>query len=269
LGYIIEKVTGKPYEQVVRERILTPVGMTHSGFDFVHLGDTGKATGYFHIGKDPQPAPVVDSTASFAAGALYSTLVDLFLWDRALYTSRLLTTASLHQAFTPFKDKYGYGWFIDSLYGRPTVGHDGGIYGFTSLILRFPAEQAVIIILDNSNSPSLGELARKLAAILFGKPYQLPQPPHEAHVADSVLRPYAGRYQLHPGFIIDVTLENGALMAQATGQPKLRLYPESRTLFFIKEADAKLEFQPDSATGAVPQLILHQGGRDLPARRIN
>ncbi|HEY4111119.1 serine hydrolase domain-containing protein, partial [Puia sp.] len=90
LGYIIEKVTGKPYPQVVRERILTPLKMTSSGFDFTHLSSPYKAVGYSRLGNDLQPAPIVDSTASFSAGALYSTVEDLYKWDRALNTTAIL-----------------------------------------------------------------------------------------------------------------------------------------------------------------------------------
>src|SRR6186997_2017452 len=78
LGYIIEAVTKKPYYQAVRKYIFTPLHMTHSGFDFTHLKKKEKATGYFSLqGKNATPAPIVDSTVAFSAGAIYSTVGDL------------------------------------------------------------------------------------------------------------------------------------------------------------------------------------------------
>jgi CubicO group peptidase (beta-lactamase class C family) len=149
--------------------------MTSSGFDFAHLSDPDKATGYKRMGSDPLPATIVDSTASGGAGALYSTVEDLYKWDRALYTSAVLRPADLQQAFTNHMNHYGLGWSVDSLFDRPTVSHSGGIFGFTSYILRFPTEETVIILLDNSGSPSLPEMGRSFAALVFGQSYQLPR----------------------------------------------------------------------------------------------
>jgi CubicO group peptidase (beta-lactamase class C family) len=266
LGYIIEKVTGKSYEQEVRERILQPLKMTSSGFDFAHLNSPDKATGYFALGKNPQVAPVVDSTASFAAGALYSTVEDLYKWDRGLYTDKILSANSKKQAFTPFKDKYGYGWFIDTLFNKPYYMHSGGIFGFTSHILRFPEDELVVILLDNSSSGKLQDIASKLAALAYNQPYELPKEAHEITVPESILKMYVGEYQISPDFSITITLENGGLMAQPTNQGKFNLYAETETLFFLKVVDAKVEFKKDDK-GVVNGIILHQNGKDIPGKK--
>jgi serine-type D-Ala-D-Ala carboxypeptidase/endopeptidase len=79
-------------------------------------------------------------------------------------------------------------------------------------------------------------------------------------------RNYAVTYELRPGFEITVTLDGDHLMTQLTGQPKFPLFGESENKFFLKVVDAQVEFVRD-AKGAVASLILHQGGRDLPAPR--
>ena len=108
LGYIIEKVTGKSYYQAVRERILQPLHMDHSGFNFTGLTGSNKASGYFILTSTKvEPATIVDSSVAYAAGALYTSVGDLYKWDRALYTAGLLNAASLAQAFTPHKDGTG------------------------------------------------------------------------------------------------------------------------------------------------------------------
>ncbi|HLZ89016.1 MAG TPA: DUF3471 domain-containing protein, partial [Puia sp.] len=129
-------------------------------------------------------------------------------------------------------------------------------------------DETVIILLDNSGSGSLGEMSHKLAAIIYDKPYQLPEVLNEIKVEDSILRSYVGAYELQPGFIITISFEKGALMAQATGQPKFELHAQTNTLFFLREVEAKLEFVP-GAQGKPTQLILHQGGRDMPGKRVN
>jgi D-alanyl-D-alanine carboxypeptidase len=86
-------------------------------------------------------------------------------------------------------------------------------------------------------------------------------------VDPSVLTAYVGDYELMPGFVLTVTLEGDRLMTQATGQPKVEVFPSSPTEFFLKVVDAQITFVKD-ASGAVTQLILHQGGRDMTAKKI-
>ncbi len=88
----------------------------------------------------------------------------------------------------------------------------------------------------------------------------------EISVTPAVLQKYVGDYELAPGFVISMTLENGQLMTQATGQPKFPMYAETENKFFLKVVDAQVEFFKDE-TGAVTYAILHQGGRDMRAAK--
>jgi hypothetical protein len=78
---------------------------------------------------------------------------------------------------------------------------------------------------------------------------------------------FVGDYELGPKFILAITTEAGRLFAQATGQPKVEIFPETELDYFLKVTDAQITFVRD-AQGGVPQLILHQGGRDVPAKRV-
>lgn len=268
LGYIIEKVAGKSYFHVLRENIFKPLKMDQSGFNFASLKAPDKATGYFLLtAKANMPAPVVDSSVAHAAGAIYSTVGDLYKWDRALYSDKLLKSSSLQAAFTPFKGNYGYGWIIDSAWGKKIVYHTGGIFGFTSIIARVPEDETCIILLDNHGSPALEKMAEGLNAIVQGKPYELPKIRKEIEVGADVLRQYAGEYELAPNFILTVTVEEGQLMTQATGQGKVQVFPEKANFFFVKDFDAQLEFVK-GADGKVEKLVLYQGGQTVPAKKI-
>ena len=267
LGYIIQRVTGKPYEQVVRERILQPLQMNHSGFDFTNLANEYKTTGYYTITDTVVNAAIVDSTVSYAAGALYSTVGDLYKWEQALYGDKIMNKESKKIVYTPVHNKYGYGWSIDTLYGKVTYSHGGGIHGFTSYLLRFPGEKLVIILLDNSGGGKLGPMGKDLAAMVLGKPYTKPVTTSEVKLDEKVLQQYVGEYELTPTFKIVVTLENGQLKAQATNQPQFDIYAEKEDLFFLKVVEAKIEFEKDE-TGKISGLILHQGGQKLPGKKI-
>jgi CubicO group peptidase (beta-lactamase class C family) len=267
LGYIIEKVTGRSYFQVVRDNIFRPLHMDHSGFDFTRLTSSDKATGY-NPPAPLVPAAIVDSSVSFSAGAVYTTVGDLYKWDRALYSGSILSQPSEEAAFTPHLARYGYGWMIDSLYGKKVVEHGGGITGFVSFILRVPEDETCIIVLDNAPSQAQpGKMANDLYALLNGKEYTTPRS-HVAIQLDSViLKRYIGDYELRPNFVITITFENGSLMSRATGQGKTELFPEKENLFFLKVVDAQLEFIK-GANNEVESLVLHQNGRLVPGKKI-
>jgi len=260
LGYIIEKVTGKKYEAVVRERIFGPLGMRNSGFDFTGLRHPKKAKGYFRLaGNKGLPAPVVDSSFAFSAGAIYSTAEDLLKWERALATGRLLKPASWQAVYTPFKNNYGYGWEIDTLYATRLVHHSGGIHGFTAHLVRFPEMELAVIIMDNSSSKSLFPIARMMAAAVMNQPYTLPKIREEVTLVQERLREYVGRYELNPSFIIRFYLENGMLFTQATGQPAFPVFAADNDILFLKVVDAELHFERDEK-GKVSGVVLHQNG---------
>jgi hypothetical protein len=95
---------------------------------------------------------------------------------------------------------------------------------------------------------------------------ELPPPRKEIHVSPQLLARYAGTYELAPGVEATMTVEDGRLMTQLTGQPKFELFAESETRFFLKVVEAQVEFFAD-ASGAVTHFVLHQGGRDIKAMR--
>lgn len=261
LGYIIEKVTGKTYEQVMRERILTPLGMTHSGFDFTHLKEEDKAAGYTTYKEQLKiPALIVDSSVSFAAGSLYSTVNDMWAWHKGLMKNATIKAASLERAYTPFHHKYGYGWEIDSVYGKRLVQHGGGIFGFNTLFTRIPADDCCVILLSNMNTGSLEAISRSIVAILNNRPYQIPKEKIAVPVDPAVLQQYAGEYELAPGFILTIRVQNNALKIRATGQPEFDLYAESEKKFFLKVVEAGAEFVR-GADGVVTGLIWEQNGK--------
>jgi hypothetical protein len=88
----------------------------------------------------------------------------------------------------------------------------------------------------------------------------------EIQVSPQVLAKYAGTYELAPGVEVAVTVEDGRLMTQITGQPQFELFAESETKFFLRVVEAQVEFFTD-ANGAVTHLVIHQGGRDTKATK--
>jgi CubicO group peptidase (beta-lactamase class C family) len=268
LGFVIEKITGKPYYQVVHEFIFTPLQMDHSGFNFAGLQSPHKAIGYSTLhGKTSTPAGIVDSSASFAAGAIYSSVTDLYKWDRSLYGEKIISHASLTNAYTRRQGIYGLGWVIDSAHGKEIYQHSGGIFGFTSFIVRSPSEDICIILCDNKGDGGLESIAKGINAILHHQPYELPKQPVIISIDSAILKTYVGQYELSPNFLLTVRFENGQLSLQAPGQDEIPLLPTSANLFYLKLANAELEFVKAS-DGKIENLILHRSGDHMPAKKI-
>jgi CubicO group peptidase (beta-lactamase class C family) len=268
LGYIIQKVTKHPYEKVVRQFILSTLKMTNSGFDFVRLKDKNKAAGYFVIdGKNTQEANYVDSSASYAAGALYATTADMLKWHEGLLKNKIISRASLEKALTPVKNNYGYGLIIDSVAGKRQTWHNGGIFGFNSTFRRIEADDVCIVLLNNVGNPKLDEIANNILNILYDKPYKIPAAKKEITVPVETLNKYAGVYEVVPQFQIAVKVEEGRLMAQATNQPPFELFAQKENYFFLKAVEAEVEFVSNEK-GEVEKLILYQGGRKTDAKKI-
>jgi len=175
LGYIIEKVSGKSYGDFLEENIFQPLQMRNSGFDRNSLVLKNRASGYTHDNNVLTNAPYVNVAVTFAAGALYSTVEDLYLWDRALYTEKILKKISLDKMFTPFKGGYGYGWIIDTAFNRKRIHHAGGHMGFQANISRFVDDDVCIIILSNMLPVEMRNIDKDLTAIVFGEKYELPK----------------------------------------------------------------------------------------------
>ncbi len=279
LGYIVEKVSGKTYETFLRENFFQPLGMTNTGVYRSDLALTHEAIGYGY--KDGKFDRAVNWDMSWAggAGALYSTVEDLFRWNEGLFNGKVLSEASLKAALTPVQTKenqnddlgtgYGYGWVIADLRGLKEIWHNGGLNGFSSTLLRLPTANFTVAILANSEpgKPEVvpGDLARKVIELYLGDKLA-PVPAANADVSPKAFDTLAGRYDLG-GPILTVTKEGDHLFAQLSGQAKLEIFPKSETEFFWKVVEAQITFVKDK-DGKVVKAVQKQNGLTLDAPRL-
>ena len=267
LGHVIEKVSGQSYESFLRENIFGPLGMTNTGYDRAAGIVKRRARGYAAGPDGPVNANYLDMSIPFAAGGLYSTVGDLYLWDQALYGEKILKKPSLDAMFTAVRDDYGYGYRVNKLFNRRHAVHGGGIEGFRTTINRFPDDRVTVIVLSNYEAGQAGRIARDLAAVAFGEKYEVPVVRTLAKVDPKIYDAYVGEYQLAPDFVFTITREGDRLMMQATGQGKAEAFPASETNFFFKVVRADITFVKD-AEGRVTSLVLNQGGRQQTAKKI-
>lgn len=226
LAYIIQKVTGRPYEAVVRREIFEPLGMTHSGFDFMNLRGSDKATGYWNFSPMKYMAgPEQDSTQVIGSGSLYSTVGDLYRWDRALQQGRVVDAAWQKKSYTSGKGSYGYGWELDSAFGKRVVGHGGRVFGFEAKMIRVPEEDIFVILLNNTaDEPCIDVVGKGILAILFHRPYTLPETP--VTIAADQLKAYTGRFSPDGKRIFETMVVNGHLFGKENSDhPPMELFP--------------------------------------------
>ena len=183
LGVIIEKITGKSYQEALQDRIFTPLEMHNSGYDNNRTVLKNRASGYAnkYLRGDYINSNYVDMSIPYAAGSIYSTVEDLYLWDQALYSEKLLPKKYLDLLFEkhiPARSRhYGYGWFIGDLpIGSSaeqiqTIEHGGGINGFRTRITRIPSSKSLIVLLNNTERAAHYDINVAINGILHDKPY--------------------------------------------------------------------------------------------------
>ncbi len=398
LGVLVEKLSGKSYEQMLQDKIFNPLQMKETGYDNHDEILKNRATGYEKQGGDYVNSSYLDMSIPYAAGSIYSTVEDLYKWDQALYTSTLLPKKYMTIYFKPYipafgKAQYAYGWAVgydkigsskDSIY---TISHGGGINGFNTNISRAASDKSLVVLLNNTGGAPLNEITKAIRGIMHGKDYDMPKKSvadavlvviqekginagishyntikdsesynlseremnaigyqlmgsdkveeankvfqliieefptssnaydsfaeslmklgenelaiknyrksvelnpnnqggidalkklgddvsdlvKEVKVSNAVLETYIGKYELAPGFILEVTREGNQLKTQATGQSIVDIFPKSENEFYLKVVNAQLVFNKNNA-GDIDSVTLFQGGREMKGKRID
>jgi CubicO group peptidase (beta-lactamase class C family) len=268
LGLVIEKVSGEPYAQYLQKRIFDPIGMKNTGYmdyrtSLMAVGYEPDSTGHLKLSIK------VDPMVPFSAGALYSTVGDMLLWDQALYGGKVLSQELLKQMWTPNLGMYGFGWVIDTLYGHKRIWHNGGIDGFVSGFQRFVDDSICIVLLSNNGGINEGMLSAGLAAITFHQPYAIPVIKKPIEIDPAVLADYVGAYQVAPDVYRFIKREGpDTLYAQRTGGPARLLLAESKDRFYYDyDNSITIDFVRDS-TGKVISHQIFQGGQTSTATRL-
>ena len=187
LGYIMEKVTGKSYSQLMKEDIFDKLGMSNSGSYFHTQIVKKRATGYDYSFGGYSSSDFRDQSNTMGTGDIYSTVDDIFKFHLALTNNTLLNKELTEEMFTPGirPAQYGYGWFNKMFKYTPTDSvasnfHLGMTDGFLSFVRRIPSTNSLIVILCNSSPTDFFGITGNLAKVLYNKPVDLKQPVHKA-----------------------------------------------------------------------------------------
>lgn len=267
LGVIVEKVSGKKFTAYLEENIIQKAGLKNTGMDRLDSVLAFRAKGY---GKNRQgiwqQAMYISMEGPYSAGAMVSTVEDLYIWTKALHNNQVLSATSTKKMMTPYMDNYGYGIGIDSLKTHRRVSHNGGIPGFASYLAYYPADDLCVVVISNngSNSTSLGNA---LSSIMFDLPVQIPYTPKEVKIDAAILNNYVGKY-IAAG-PIDLIIKNNKLYRHRDGSPDIELKPESKTRFFYADDSGRfVEFEVDPA-GKVTKSWFIGNGEKIEMKKLD
>jgi CubicO group peptidase (beta-lactamase class C family) len=271
LGLALTRREGMDYEALVRSRICDPLGMNNTRITLTPEMKSRLATGH---DASLQPAENWDLPPAVAgAGALRSSTNDLltFLAANLGYTKTSLAPAlaamlSVRRPTGNAGLEIALGWHLSTTNGREIVWHNGGTGGYRSFIGFDPKGRVGVAVLSNAETD---EGVDDIGRHLLDAKVPLMQPPKEhkeISVDPKIFDGYAGNYQLAPNFVLTITREGDHVFAQATGQPKFQIFPESQRDFFYKVVDAQITFETDGS-GRATSLTLHQNGANMPGKR--
>ncbi len=256
LGYIIEKITGKTYEEYVQQHLFAPAGMSNSYYGSETKIIKNRAKGYEKEGTQIKNSDYISMTLPYAGGSLLSTVEDLWKWNKALYSYKLIKKESVDKAITPYtlpdgtSTNYGYGLSLSKVQSSNAIEHGGGIPGFLTDAMYLPTEDVFVAVFGNCGCKGMEDITAKLAAVAIGKPYKFTP----IAVAEATAKQYEGVYTNAAGEERIIRLVNGKLTSQRGSGTQLALLPVEKDLFMFENSLSSLLFQR-TASGAISGIL--------------
>ena len=259
LTLLLEKVTGKPYTELVAE-LANSMNLENTYVGKNTDLDKGETYSYTYQ-TDWEKSSITDMSVPLGAGAIVSTPSDLSSFIRQLFTGTYLSKSSLEQ-MTTIEDQFGYGLFTMPYNNHRSFGHTGGIDGFTSMLGYFPEDDLTIALCSNGARYTNNDIALLLLASFYGDELELPVF-KEPTLTVEELKQYVGVYSSDMVPLkITITQTGQQLMAQATNQMAFPLDEKAAHSFEFKAAGVVINFDPKQNS-----LTLLQGGQELLFKR--
>lgn len=244
LTFILEDITKKSYAELLKEKIIDSLSLTHTAYGDKIESEKNEAYSYTP-GSPWILADETDLSIPLGAGGIVSTPSDLNLFLHALFNEELISSNSL-DSMMELKGRYGMGLFPVPFYDKKAYGHTGGIDGFVSNAFYFPNEKVAISYTSNAQRTPVNNIMIGVLSIYFGKDYEMPKFQKNVALKSFDLDDYLGVYS-SPTFPLKITItkKDNVLYAQATGQPEFALEALGDHQFQFEAAKLKLTFQSE------------------------
>jgi len=261
LGCLVEKVSGQSYESYLNENLINSVSLRNTGMDRLDSILPNRSSGYVLSQRVYKNAPFISMEFPFSAGAIFSTVDDIYKWQMALFGGKIVSGEHLKKMNTPYLSKYGYGLHIDTFHNHLHIGHSGGIPGYTTNSEYYPADDLYIIVFSN-NTADAPYIGKALASIIFEVPVVQPYKHKEVEIDGKLLDKYVGRYRTSDGTIINLVKKENKLFRRTESGVEFEFAPESNSKFFaLNGRDNQVEFFIDKNGYVVKVEFIRSGVR--------
>ncbi len=270
LGYIIEKLSGKTYEEYVQQYLFAPAGMSNSFYGSEEKIIKNRAKGYEKEKDVFQNSDYISMTLPYAAGSLLSTVEDLWKWNKALYSYKFIKKEWVDKAITPYllpngkSTRYGYGLSVNLVQGSKAIEHGGGIPGFSTDAMYLPAEDVFVAVFSNCDCKSPSNAANKMAAAAIGKPYNLNPLP----LSETDAKAYEAVYVSEEGEERIIRYVNGKLTSKRGSGTQFVIEKYKTDNFFFENSLSLIEFIRDKS-GAVESLLFRSNTDESTWKKTN
>lgn len=240
LRHIIEKITGKSYREELKERITSKIGLGDTFYGTKSSAAENEANSYSYAGGWTK-MDETDMSVPGAAGAIVSTPADLVKFIDALFADKLIRPENLEHMKT-MRDNFGMAMFMMPFDDKTGYGHNGGLDGFISELVYFPADKVAIAYTSNGQRYSVNDVAIGALSIYFDKPFAIPQFKN-VRVTVANLNKYLGTYTSTKSLLIITITENkNLLFAHDGGRRAFPLEARGNDKFLLDIAGLELQF---------------------------
>jgi CubicO group peptidase (beta-lactamase class C family) len=284
LSYIIEKVSGQSFESYLQDYILKPLGMHDSGLENLSQIIPNRTSGYVRNDTQIKNAPYFDFSWAVGSGGMYSTIEDMYRWNRALYANqqKIASPESFKQLFAPHTPIaahipnfwYGYGLALEECEFGLCISHEGNINGFSSYTTHYTKDDTSIIILSNFAFAPYKTIEATIRNIVANKSYESPVQKKSISVKKEDLEKFVGTYQMEEVLGLyrraPSTFEirsAGDHLVLSMRKNDYKIYPQTPLTFFLTTLEATLTFDVD-AEGKVTGVVYKQNQEVTPGKKI-
>jgi CubicO group peptidase (beta-lactamase class C family) len=271
---LLEDVTGKSFQELMRDSVLKPLGMTASTFEqplpaarlsnvaLPYKGDGTAVPGGPHVYPEQAPAGLWTTPSDLAR---YAIGIQQALMGKS---NRVLTASTAREMLKPGLKNFGIGPRIGGSAPKLYFEHDGGNEGYRCLLVAYNSGDGAVIMTNSDNGSNLIPEILRTIAFHYSWPDFNPPTRTIAKIDPVHFDRLVGSYQVEPHFVVSFSREGTRFMSQATGRAPLEIFPESETAYFAKSFNAQATFQLDDQ-GRATEVVMRMNGPESRAKRLD
>lgn len=265
LGYILEDITGKSYDQLLQEKIAEPLGLQNTYYAETGADNSREVDSFYYRNQTWETAQKTNMEIPHAAGAVVSTAEETAAFFVGLMNEDLLSESSIEEMAT-FRGSIGHGLIRFPFNDKSAIGHNGGIDGFQSSAAVFPEDGITFAVLSNGVNYAFNDILIGFLSIIFDEDYEIPDFTEKESIdlAEDQLRSYVGEYEsANIQLEISLFIRDGNLMAEASGQTPFPLTIIDEQTMIYEPAGLELIFEPKEGE-LYNGFTLQQSGMQFP-----